>query len=89
MKKYNECIQDCDECLKLDPANIKAMLRKCDGLIGIGQKNDAYHQYTKILSIDPDNLIVKKALKNIPLRLVFTSKKNFLSKFNHLFGLQT
>lgn len=68
LKKYKECIQDCDECLMLDTVNVKAMLRKCDALMSIDQKNDAYQQYSIILSIEPENAIAKKALKNISLR---------------------
>lgn len=46
------------------------MLRKCDALIGIDQKNAAYQQYSKILTIDPENAIAKNALQNISLRLL-------------------
>lgn len=67
-KKYTKCIQDCDECLKLEPTNVKAILRKCEALLVIDQKNEAYKHYSYILKIDPENVIAKKALKNISLR---------------------
>lgn len=65
---YKEAVRDCDDCLHLDATNIKAMLRKSDALIANGCKNEAYKQYTNILSIDPDNEIAKKSLQNISLR---------------------
>lgn len=70
-RKYAECIQDCDECLKLKPTNVKAILRKCEALLATEQKNEAYKQYSHILKIDPENAIAKKALKNISLRYQF------------------
>lgn len=88
LKKYVECIHDCDECLKLEPANVKAMLRKCEAFLATNQKNDAYKQYSQILKIDPENAIAKKALKNISLRydkfdeflLFYISWLNFFDK---------
>ncbi|XP_055325632.1 sperm-associated antigen 1 [Sitodiplosis mosellana] len=68
-KKYAECMQDCDECLKLEPKNVKAMLRKCEALVATDQKNEAYKIYSYILKMEPGNVIAKKALKNISLRL--------------------
>ncbi|XP_031619941.1 sperm-associated antigen 1 [Contarinia nasturtii] len=68
-KKYMESIRDCDECLKLEPENVKAFLRKCDALIATDRKNMAYKLYAQVLKIDPENAIAKKALINIPLRL--------------------
>lgn len=61
-------MKDCDECLQLEPNNVKAMLRKCEALIAIEQKNDAYKLYSYILKVDPRNAIAKKALKNISIR---------------------
>lgn len=65
---YDKAIQDCDKCLQIEPTNVKAMLRKCDALIAYDNKNEAYRLYMRILQIDPENVIAKKALKNIPIR---------------------
>lgn len=70
LKKMHEAINDCDECLRLDPNNVKAMLRKCEALIAINKKNDAYTIYSQILRIDPSNSVAKTALKNISIRYV-------------------
>ena len=61
-------MKDCDECLQLEPKNVKAMLRKCEALMAIEQKNVAYKLYSYILKVDPGNAIAKKALKNISIR---------------------
>lgn len=67
-KKYVECMKDCDECLQLEPKNVKAMLRKCEALLAMEQKNEAYKLYSFILKVDPGNAVAKKALKNISIR---------------------
>lgn len=69
-KMYNEAIQDCDKCLQIEATNVKAMLRKCDALIACHNKNEAYRLYMKLLQIDPENVIAKKALKNISIRYI-------------------
>lgn len=61
-------MKDCDECLQLEPKNVKAMLRKCEALMAIEQKNEAYKIYSYILKVDPGNAIARKALKNISIR---------------------
>lgn len=67
-KMYNEVIRDCDDCLELDPTNIKAMFRQCDALIATDRRNAAYKRYTNILNIEPENEFAKKALNDISLR---------------------
>lgn len=68
LNKWQEAINDCEECLRLDQTNVKAMLRKCDALIAINKKNDAYKIYGEILQIDPNNAVAKASLKNISIR---------------------
>lgn len=68
MKKYSEAISDCDECLSIEPNNVKAMLRRAEALNVSGRKNDAYRQYDRVLEVDPENVVAKKTMKNIPIR---------------------
>lgn len=65
---YSEAIQDCDKCLQIEPTNVKAMLRKCDALIASDRKSEAYQLYARILEIDSENVVAKKAIKNISIR---------------------
>lgn len=65
---YDEAIQDCEKCLQIEPSNVKAMLRKCDALIACDRRNEAYRLYTRILQIDSENAVAKKALKNMSIR---------------------
>lgn len=68
MKRYDDAIYDCDECLKLDKKNVKAMIRRYDCLMATNRKNQAYQQCLQILEIDPENDIAKKALADISIR---------------------
>lgn len=80
---YNEVIRDCDDCLKLDPTNIKAMFRKCDALIATDRKNAAYKQYTNILNIEPENEFANKALNDISLRYDIQTRGYQLENQSH------
>lgn len=68
MGKYSKALTDCDECLKMEPNNVKAMLRRAEALNVSGQCNDAYRQYARVLEVDPDNSIAKKIMEKIPIR---------------------
>lgn len=68
LKQFNEAIQDCERCLALDQRNVKAMLRKCDGLLSVDRKNEAYKMYGEVLKIDPDNGVAKKAIEQTSIR---------------------
>lgn len=68
MKKYLKAISDCDECLSIEPDNVKAMIRRADALNATGLGNDAYRQYSRALELDPENSIARKNMKNIPIR---------------------
>lgn len=68
MEKYSHAISDCDECLSIEPNNIKAMLRRANALNISGRGNDAYRQYAHVLKLDSNNLVAQKMMKNIPIR---------------------
>lgn len=52
----------------IEPNNVKAMIRRAEALNVSGQKNDAYRQYNRVLEVDPENLVAKKTMENIPIR---------------------
>lgn len=68
MQKYSQAISDCDECLSIEPNNVKAMLRRADALNLSGRGNDAYRQYARVLQLHPENSTAKKIMKSIPIR---------------------
>lgn len=68
LKKYHEALTDCEHCLYLEPKNIKSLLRKADALIALDKTNDAHKVYCKVLEIDPNNMVAKKAIETIPIR---------------------
>ncbi len=60
--QYGLCISDCDELLKLNERNSKALVNKGAALHERGQFTEAYHMYIAALNADPeDNL----ALRNL------------------------
>lgn len=40
MNKFVKALGDCENCLKLEPTNIKAMLRKAQALIGYDKRRN-------------------------------------------------
>lgn len=66
--KYSQAISDCDECLSIEPNNVKAMLRRAEALNVSGRGNDAYRQYARVLELEPENPIAQKSMKTIPIR---------------------
>lgn len=68
MRKYSLAISDCDECLLIEPTNVKAMLRRAEALNVTGRGNDAHQQYARVLELNPNNPVAEKIMKNIPIR---------------------
>eukprot|EP01016_Furgasonia_blochmanni_P037726 TRINITY_DN4473_c0_g1_i13.p1 TRINITY_DN4473_c0_g1~~TRINITY_DN4473_c0_g1_i13.p1 ORF type:complete len:798 (+),score=210.17 TRINITY_DN4473_c0_g1_i13:126-2396(+) len=55
LRRFNKCIEDCNETLKLDPTFIKAMRRKARSLLLMGKVPDAKEQYEKAIELDPND----------------------------------
>ncbi|XP_050080667.1 sperm-associated antigen 1 [Anopheles maculipalpis] len=57
LKRYSEAIADCDQCLALEPTNLKALMRKAQALTSNDSIREAYHVYCNILLLEPTNNI--------------------------------
>uniref|UniRef100_A0A182P9V4 Sperm-associated antigen 1 n=1 Tax=Anopheles epiroticus TaxID=199890 RepID=A0A182P9V4_9DIPT len=57
LQRYNEAIADCNECLTLEPENVKALLRKAQALFSSGKRREAYKAYCDVLRLEPANAI--------------------------------
>ncbi|XP_070073374.1 sperm-associated antigen 1 isoform X2 [Drosophila takahashii] len=65
LKKYFSAVTDCQACLQLDPQNIKAHLRMADALNADGKHLESLSVYKKLLELEPENSIAKKAVEHL------------------------
>ncbi|XP_055524806.1 sperm-associated antigen 1 [Wyeomyia smithii] len=63
--RYTEAIADCDSCLKLEPNNLKALLRKGEALFSSRRNREAYQIYCRVLLLDATNAIAVKRINII------------------------
>ncbi|XP_059621980.1 sperm-associated antigen 1 [Phlebotomus argentipes] len=63
--RLKEATDDCDECLKLEPKNVKALLRKAQALQLDDCKRSAYEVLQRVLEIDPENAIALKSIEKL------------------------
>lgn len=77
-KKFIKALADTNECLKIEPMNVKAMLRKAQALTGENMLAEAFDVYEKILEIDQENQIalaeIAKLRVKVPPRNAFRMK---------------
>lgn len=52
---YDACISDCDEALRLDPSNVKAMMRRCRAYLKLNQRACALEDAICAMTLDPEN----------------------------------
>lgn len=65
MKNLEMTIADCEQCLRLEPANVKALLRKAQAFLNQSKYREAYDECAKILSIDSENEWAKNKINEI------------------------
>ncbi|XP_038104725.1 sperm-associated antigen 1 [Culex quinquefasciatus] len=66
---FKEAIADCDECLKFEPENIKALLRKGQALCSDDKRREAYQTYSQVLLLDPANKLALNAIADLRRQL--------------------
>lgn len=62
LKNYQKALNDCNACLKMDPDNLKSLVRKGQALIGLEKPAEAADAFEDVLELDPDNCIAKQEL---------------------------
>lgn len=66
-------ISDTNECLQIEPKNIKALLRKAQAFLGQNMLTEAHDTFEKILQIDGSNEIAQNEIlvlkKKMPARV--------------------
>ncbi|XP_014098787.3 sperm-associated antigen 1 [Bactrocera oleae] len=61
LKWYAEAIKDCEQCLQLEPNNLKARLRLADATYANGERQESYALYMQVLELEPKNVNALKA----------------------------
>uniref|UniRef100_A0A182K5A7 Sperm-associated antigen 1 n=1 Tax=Anopheles christyi TaxID=43041 RepID=A0A182K5A7_9DIPT len=55
LQRYTEAIADCNQCLALEPKNVKALLRKAQALTSTDKRREAYKTYCDVLRLESTN----------------------------------
>lgn len=89
-KKFLKALGDTNDCLRIEPGNIKALLRKAQALQGEKMLAEAFDTYEKILEFDKDNSTAKSEIQNlrgkIPPRNAFRMKIEDVSDVTQAIG---
>uniref|UniRef100_A0A8C4PY98 Uncharacterized protein n=1 Tax=Eptatretus burgeri TaxID=7764 RepID=A0A8C4PY98_EPTBU len=65
LEQWHGTVQDCDHVLSLQPRNVKAFLRRCTALRGLGQLQEAQEDAFQALQIEPGHKQAQKLLHDI------------------------
>lgn len=76
LHKNSKAINDCNECLKLDPCNIKALLRKAQALCSNNKNRDALNVYRTVVGLDGCNTIALNKIQELEREIKFIPPEN-------------
>ncbi|TDG49962.1 hypothetical protein AWZ03_003472 [Drosophila navojoa] len=65
LNNYLLAIKDCEACLRLEPDNVKALLRLADANYSQGYRRESYGIYQRVLELEPNNISAKKSLEQL------------------------
>ncbi|KAJ6637681.1 Sperm-associated antigen 1, partial [Pseudolycoriella hygida] len=69
-------IADCDQCLQIEPNNVKALVRKAQALLNQFKYREAYDNCEKILSFESENKWAKSKITEIREKIPLLPPKN-------------
>ncbi|KAH8253418.1 hypothetical protein KR032_005471 [Drosophila birchii] len=64
-ERYDNCVEDCEEAIKLDKLCVKAYYRRMQANESLGNNMEALKDCTTVLAIEPKNIEAKKSLARI------------------------
>ena len=92
LKLFIKAISDANECLKIEPKNIKALIRKGQAFVGEKLFSQAYDTFEKVLDIDGSNQIAHQEMfklrKKIPPKNAFRMKIEEVEDYEELKALE-
>ncbi|CAG9857405.1 unnamed protein product [Phyllotreta striolata] len=65
LENYESALEDCNSCLKIAPADPKALFRRCQALEALQRYEEAYRDATQIFKDDPANKPIQPILKRL------------------------
>lgn len=75
-------ISDTNECIQLEPTNVKALLRKAQAFLGQEMTVQAYETFEKVLQIDGSNQTAQQEI--IKLQSKMPQRKSFRMKIEEI-----
>ncbi|CAG9806579.1 unnamed protein product [Chironomus riparius] len=82
LKNYIRVISDTNECLQIEPNNIKALLRKAQAFLGKEMTIQAYETFDKVLQIDSTNQTAQQEI--IKLQSKMPQRKSIRMKIEEV-----
>ncbi|KAG8678671.1 hypothetical protein FRC09_019655 [Ceratobasidium sp. 395] len=83
LNKNQDAERDCSTVLKLQPTNVKAMFRRAQAKIGLGNFSDARTDLLAAAKADPGNAAVRAEFSKVEELIAEAAKKARLSLFHH------
>lgn len=68
--KYNEAVEDCDECIKDDPDYVKAHFRRGLALMKLERYREAGACFSKTLELEPKNKAAKSSMGLVEMNIM-------------------
>ncbi|GAB1605155.1 peptidyl-prolyl cis-trans isomerase FKBP8-like isoform X1 [Argonauta hians] len=69
IERYHEAIKSCEEVVKHDPSNVKALFRMGRAYAAEGETKDAITQMKKALKLEPETKIIHQELSKLTKKL--------------------
>jgi len=65
LEKYNEAIEDCNEVLKNQPNDMKALFRRCQSYDHLSKLEPAYKDAKRLIQMEPKNTAVQQLYRRL------------------------
>ncbi|XP_033096200.1 protein unc-45 homolog B-like isoform X2 [Anneissia japonica] len=69
LEKYEKAAQDASSALDIEPADIKALFRKCLALEKLEKHAEAYKEARRLIHLDPKNTAVQSLLQRLTVHI--------------------
>lgn len=65
LSEFNDCLQSCNEALKINTEYVKVLMRRCLAYEHLRQWQNAMNDALRVLEIDPNHEVARKSLQRI------------------------